>query len=291
MQIFTSIPMKFARPLNGEDEGPRYLARCIESWRRNGFNVRSVCRPHELAAATALAPGIEIIVSDVDDALYPARLGPSFGALLTAAPKNEPFGIINADIYTVHSPSIVDRLRRATATGLAFAGRTEFGTRMGRYSFRKIDFIALDPRLLAEVLDNPQLRQLQLGIPWWSWAFPIAASFVGPLYYFSRPFLLHMEHANRWAGDAMEASSAVALSGLRQIGERTDTKEARRFIARIDAVSTAAAKHAVCKQWLFGDDGADRKLVRVRPTRDPLFRRLASPRYHASLFLDHWRAF
>jgi hypothetical protein len=288
MKLFTTIPMKFARPLNGKDEGPSYLTRCIKSWQQNGFEVRSICRPHEVEAAATLAPSITISISDIDDALYPGRFGASLGALFAAAPKNEPFGIINADIYTVHSPSISERIQDAAASGLVLAGRTEFNSCLGNYSFRKVDFIAFDPKLLAKTFNHPLLHRLQLGIPWWSWALSIAASYVGPIHYVSRPFLLHMEHSNRWGSDAMERSRACAMDALEQIAGRTNALCARRFLDQYHAASGPVEKHEACKKWLFAEDGADRRPLLFRPKRDPLFQSLATFSYRARLFLDRW---
>ena len=106
-------------------------------------------------------------------------------------------------------------------SGLVFAGRTEFTSCLGKYSFRKVDFIAFDPRLLAKTFEHPLLGRLQLGIPWWSWVLPIAASFVAPIHCVSRPFLLHMEHSHRWGSDAMERSRACC-NGRARANRRQD---------------------------------------------------------------------
>lgn len=202
MLLFTSVPPHFSRksPKSGKEIGKDYLARCIQSWRRNGFEPVSLNRPDEVDAVRALGL-IDCKAVDNHEARLPTKFGPSLGAIFDNSPFRQSVAIVNADVYMLYGLDIAHRV--STLCDSAFvAGRRvdvkNLGARKGRVFELGYDLVAFRTDRIPKTVSNAIIRKFQLGSPWWDYAFPYSCSLEIKALRIKEPLLAHQLHPDRW---------------------------------------------------------------------------------------------
>ncbi len=185
---------------NGVDVGPDLVRRCVESWQANGFDVLSVHNEAERDLIGAGLPGVTYRF--VEEDLPPgARKMPSFAAFLSVLPPDEPIGIINADLFMPPCLDLAARMDRLARQSTLILHRWEvpsLARREGKRFDLGVDLFAFTPALIAPALSGLVEHPYQLGVPWWDYALPLAASLYSPLSLVSDPILLHQTHEQAW---------------------------------------------------------------------------------------------
>jgi hypothetical protein len=185
---------------HGTDVGKELVGRCLRSWQDNGFRILSVHNKAEEKLLGDRFPGVEYRF--VEENLGPgARKTPSFAAVLADLPAHEPVGIINADVFMAESPDFAERLSAAAADATVVMHRWEvpsLARRQGRRFDLGVDLLAFTPQKIAPALEAFTSFPYQLGVPWWDYAFPVAASLYAPLVLVDDPVLLHHTHDQAW---------------------------------------------------------------------------------------------
>lgn len=194
--LFTSIPPRMTRlSASGFDIGETYQRRCVESWRRSGFDIYSIHFQDDLAAQPRLE-GVNYIgvTRDADDPPYEPK--PSMRAIIGAIRKLDAdiSGIINADILLMDAPGWLDVVdREIGGSVIAFT----------RYESQDIDractgtppwgldLFLFDTKVVGNLLDCG----MRIGETWWDYWFPLACYFAGArLKHVGDCFALHLDH-------------------------------------------------------------------------------------------------
>jgi len=186
---------------NDVDVGPDLVARCIRSWQDNGFDIVSI---HNRAEEEAIGDGLPgVLYRFVDEALPEGtRTTPTLAAVLADLPPDAPVGIINADVFMVPFPGLAARMSAAAREATLLMHRWDVPSlrrREGRRFDVGVDLIAFTPRRIAPALSALASRPYQLGVPWWDYALPLAASLHAPLTLVADTLLLHHWHKLTWS--------------------------------------------------------------------------------------------
>lgn len=226
MLLATSVPPRFSRtcPRTGRDVGLQYLEYCINSWRKNGFKPVSFNRPDEVAAVEAFGV-IDCKSVPNDEAREPTKYGPCLGALFNNVPHDEPLAIVNADVYMLIGIDLANRLSDLCQGAVVAARRLDvpyYGAKKGKVFELGYDLFALRPDRVPKSLANAHLRRLQLGMPWWDYAFPYSCSEELPSYRISEPLLLHQLHQDRWDPSTWGQIGIEALRACPSLGNKID---------------------------------------------------------------------
>jgi len=271
MLLLTSIPPRFSRksPETGAEIGKDYLARCIQSWRRNGFVPISLNRPDEVDAVSALGI-IDCMAVSNREAREPSKFGPCLGAIFDNVPHDQPIAIVNADVYMLYGIGTADRLSRLCEEAVV-AGRrldvTHLGAKQGQVFALGYDLFAFEPRKVPRTVANPIIRHFQLGSPWWDYAFPYACSREIRGLRLKEPFLVHQLHPDRWDPSTWAEIGMAALKACPSI-ENERIRQARNTPAIGPAIGQAFI------DALFENDFEEVALPLRRI--DPVFWRLPS---------------
>lgn len=226
---------------NGMDVGEALVGRCLRSWQANGFRIVSVHNKAEEKLLGDGFPGVEYRF--VEEDLGPeARKTPSFASVLAAAPQDEPVGIVNADVFMAPSPDFAERLAAAAADSTVVMHRWEVPSLTRRQGHRfdlGVDLLAFTPRKVAPALASFVSYPYQLGVPWWDYAFPVAASLYSPLMLVADPILLHHTHDQAWNDSEWHRFAGLSAGFLKAQAEEPSAnprlaRELQRRIARIE---------------------------------------------------------
>lgn len=226
---------------DGQDVGSALVGECIRSWQANGFRVLSVHNAVERDRIGEGFPGVEYRF--VDEELGPgARKTPSFAALFADLPQSEPVGLINADIFMVPVPGLAERLAAVAADSTVVMHRWDVPSlkkRRGNRFDLGVDLLAFTPARIAPALERFTQLPYQLGVPWWDYALPVAASLYAPLALADDPVLLHHIHDIAWNEDEWHRFAKVSAGYLAEMamGAEGDPKllaELRRRLRRIE---------------------------------------------------------
>lgn len=251
MRLITSIPPRFSRkdPRTGEEVGLAYLARCVESWRRNGFEPVSVNRPDEAETVSTMGL-IEVWSADQSEAKLPDKYGPCLGSIFDLLASDEPVAIINADIFMPLHKEISRALAAVLENRIVAARRTDVksiddGAEAGSIYPYGYDFFAFKPGNVPRAIKNPAVRSFQLGAPWWDYVFPIYCAAEIPACRLTEPFILHQLHDERWDIPLHQRLAVDACATLADLHECFEPLRSRRDERLADDVS------ALCHEVLF----------------------------------------
>ena len=201
MRLITSAFPHLHRPdENGVDVGEDLVGRCIRSWQGNGFDIVSVHNRAEEETIGAGLPGVAYHFVD-EDVPEGTRALPTLAAVLADLPPDEPVGIINADVFMVPLAGFAAKLAAAAREATVLAHRWDvpsLSRREGRRFDVGVDLIAFTPRRIAPAIAAMVRRPYRLGIPWWDYALPLAASLYAPLRLIDDTLLLHHWHELAW---------------------------------------------------------------------------------------------
>ncbi len=216
MRLITSAFPHLHRPDEaGIDVGRDLVARCVRSWQDNGFDVVSIHNRAEQGSIDSL-PGVEFRFID-EDLPAGARTMPTLAAVLADLPPDEPIGIINADIFMVPFPGLAGRMADAARDATLVAHRWDvpsLARREGRRFDIGVDLIAFTPRRIAPAIEGLRRRPYQLGVPWWDYALPLAASLYAPLRLIDDTLLLHHWHRLAWNEPQWHVFAAITEAFL-----------------------------------------------------------------------------
>ncbi|WP_414464233.1 hypothetical protein [Hyphomicrobium sp. DY-1] len=241
MLLITSVPPVFSRKdrKTGEELGTRYLASCIDSWRKNGFQPLSINRFDEVDAINRLAL-IDCLGVSNDEAYFPNRFGPSLGAILDTVSSAEAVGIVNADIYMLSAEGCAEILAQQSQKSIVAARRMDVmdhGASRGNVFELGYDLVAFTPAKVPKTISNDRIRRFQLGVPWWDYVFPYSCSEEVPAFRIKEPFLTHLLHSDRWNEDvwnecalyardacpSVENEAMKAMAGSDNFGQTTSS--------------------------------------------------------------------
>jgi len=284
VDLISSIPSRLVRfGTHGANVGPAYQEACVASWVRNGFRPRSLNATRELDQIPTLAGvSIEPFVQE-NSAVAPDHPGPSLGNIFDVVGPDEPCAITNADVYLLKVPGLPSLIRTLTWDALLVARRMDvtglLESAQGIFA-TGIDFVAFRPDTVMPVLQDPGIRQFQLGVTWWDYVFPIAASFLVPVRRLREPFLIHHAHEAYWNNEQYETIRKQARAVLASFAQRQSAKSevAREFLRRLTLTETAGSEHEaevgfsiLCIEWLFGSPGPVREIELPLDRHDPVF--------------------
>lgn len=158
MLLITSVPPVFSRKdrKTGEELGTRYLASCIDSWRKNGFQPLSINRFDEVDAINRLGL-IDCLGVSNDEAYFPNRFGPSLGAILDTVSSAEAVGIVNADIYMLSAEGCAEILAQQSQKSIVAARRMDVmdhGASRGNVFELGYDLVAFTPESPQDYLER-----------------------------------------------------------------------------------------------------------------------------------------
>jgi hypothetical protein len=192
VKLYTSLPPEVSRIIAGTEVGAAYLAECVRSWRRAGFDVISLNSAREIEALAGQGYAAEF--------LQVSRDRPAIDDFLTAIRGSQAAvaGIINADVLLVAEPSLL-AAACDSAHGMTLIERVNIDPDSlrptGRSCFGFDAFIfATAPLSRIE-----RGEEFLFGHPWWDYWFPIAyAAAGGSLRTIKAPVLFHLQHEQRW---------------------------------------------------------------------------------------------
>jgi hypothetical protein len=192
VKLFTSLPPEITRIIAGTEVGAAYLAECVRSWRRAGFDVISLNSAQEIEALVGQGYAVEYLKVSRDRPAIDDFLAAIRGSQAAVA------GIINADVLLVAEP---DLLAAAcdSADGMTLIERINIDPDSlrptGRSCFGFDAFIfATAPLSRIE-----RGEEFLFGHPWWDYWFPIAyVAAGGSLRTIKAPVLFHLQHQQKW---------------------------------------------------------------------------------------------
>ena len=289
VDLITSIPSRLVRfGMHGASVGPAYQEACAASWVQNGLRPRSLNAPQELDQIPTLAGVSSEPFVQENPVVAPDHPGPSLGNIFDVVAPDEPCAITNADVYLLKVSGLPSLIRDLTRDALLVARRTDvtglLGSAQGIFT-TGIDFVAFRPDTVMPVMEDPGIRQFQLGVTWWDYVFPIAASFLVPVRRLREPFLIHHAHEAYWNNQQYETIRKQAKAVLASFAQRQSAKSevAREFLRRLALTETAGSEHEVdvgfsmlCIEWLFGSLGPVQEIELPLDRDDAVFSALVS---------------
>jgi hypothetical protein len=192
--LFTSVPPRTTRIVNGHDFGPSYQRACIDSWVAAGFDVISINPENEIAELQKYDYPINYLISPnprpkIFEFLKEASRSPS-----------DLTGIINADCLLLNYPAFVQGILSGARDGLVMLERVNIDpssllptgqTCLGfdAFFFNKLHAsrLTIDP-------------DLAVGQPWWDYWFPMEFVISGiKLLRPQSPLVFHLDHEQGWS--------------------------------------------------------------------------------------------
>jgi hypothetical protein len=269
VELITSIPRNLQRwDLNGADVGADYFSRCVQSWKEHGFVIRTLNRRDELEVVRERFRLEPTEFSDDAESIFPGKFGPSFAEITKSLNPRSVVCITNADIYIIDTQNLTGRLEALSDKTFLFAHRTDVmslswpGPLYANYS-RGADFVAFRPQHIMDVLQDPTFAKFKLGLYWWDYLLPIAASFFLPVTKIASPFVLHHVHGDKFDKDLYDAMLVRSFDVLARLSrkQRLLNPAAAIFATKIEGLDIAiqadrSAFAALCIDWMNGKMGA-----------------------------------
>ena len=202
----------------------------LRSFAANGYSVRSVNWPAEMARVRELFPDASVVPASRDNSLFPGRYGPTLGSVFDATADSRALAICNADVLML--PSNIHAMMEAHPGTFFAAHRLDVdrigGDIVGLYR-RGVDAVFFDRAAFAPLIEDAGLARFQLGAPFWDILLPVLASFHGPVRFIAPPFILHAVHPARWSnrdyGALRRLAARVAVDhAARHAGERPNAR-------------------------------------------------------------------
>jgi hypothetical protein len=196
--LFTSIPPRVKRPVQGQDFGPAWQAACLDSWIKADFRIVSLNTPNEIDAIRPIAPTVEF------REIPASRQRPLITDFFSAASnfKNSVVGIINADCMLIAQTQLKKRLSGHT-DGLVIVERlniSELTLRPTGLSCSGFDAFFFDPASLADIERDDYWHIGGVWVDYWlPFAFHAAGLEIKTL---PGPMLLHLNHDLAWGWEA-----------------------------------------------------------------------------------------
>ena len=204
---FTSLPPELTRIVAGAEVGTSYLAECVRSWRRAGFDVVSLnAQEIEAVARQGYEAECRPISGDrptIDDFLAAIR-----------ASRASVAGIINADVLLVADPALL-RIDGGGEDGMTLIERINIdpdSLRPNGQSCSGFDALVFATAPLSRI---DQGEGFLFGHPWWDYWFPLAYAMAGGrLRTANTPVLFHLQHKQKWSREHFIANGRRTVSWL-----------------------------------------------------------------------------
>jgi hypothetical protein len=245
VKLYTSLPPEVSRIIAGKEVGAAYLAECVRSWGRAGFDVISLNSAQEIEALVGQGYAVEY--------LQVSRDRPAIDDFLTAIRGSQAAvaGIINADVLLIAEPALLAAARDG-ADSLTLIERINIDPDTlrptGRSCFGFDAFIFATAPLSR--IDRGE--EFLFGHPWWDYWFPIAyAAAGGNLRNIKAPVLFHLQHQQKWNSEQFVANARKTVRCLlRSKGSLPDDvlAEIRKFSNPDDMWETGLGRFA---PWCF----------------------------------------
>jgi hypothetical protein len=202
MNLYTSIPPKVIRFVDGEDVGQAWTQMCVNSWREAGYNIYSVNSAKESTSVAALYPSVNIIETDRDGTEKVGRPLVYVSDIFAAAKQaNEPtFALVNADIMILKDAAAILK-NWEPEKGFAYSTRLDIDDTKGKNPrlHGGVDFLILRTTDVLEL----KLPDILFGTPWWDYWLPCSLNCRGVkgrrLSVNNQPVIAHLFHDERWS--------------------------------------------------------------------------------------------
>jgi hypothetical protein len=202
MNLYTSIPPKVSRLVNGQDVGQAWTQMCLDSWLQAGYKIYSVNSDKESSAVAALYPDINIIETSRDGSVKVGRplvyVSDIISAAINASHKN--FALINADIMFLKDAASILK-DWVPENGFAYSTRLDIDDLIGSNPrlHGGVDFLILKTADVASL----NLPNILFGTPWWDYWLPFSLNLRGikgrRLSFNNQPVIAHLSHDERWS--------------------------------------------------------------------------------------------
>lgn len=223
--LITSLPPKLSRQdERGEEIGAAYQERCIESWRRAGFEPISVN-----SASEPYRHSVRMLPVGRDASAVTGRPNVFLADLIAVAAqeaKGGPVVLMNADLVVRPGTALAPNVRELRPGEFLFSRRIDIDRleQTDGMPFRLgYDFFAGHADDISRLPDGDMV----FGAPWWDYFLPLMMFELGCRIYQTEPAVLHFTHGVRWMGAWEEL-------GYRFIAEARARVADRRFRSRLD---------------------------------------------------------
>jgi hypothetical protein len=261
--LFTSLPPRLARQIAGAEVGPAYLAECVKSWRRAGFDVVSLNCAQEI---DELAPCRYDVYYREVTADRPT-LGDFLHAVLASA--RPVAGIINADIFLANQPILLDAVIDRAAGGMVVAERMNIDPVSQRLTWQTchgFDAFIFATEPLSRI---GQACELSFGEPWWDYWFPLAYLSTGArLMTTSAPLIFHLDHAQKWRRPQWIASGNKVVRYFLKCARHLPGDVVAQFRRYADSTAVSESELRALSYWCFDWLRNMAEVTRISPPSD-----------------------
>jgi len=192
--LFTSIPPRMSRIVQGRDFGRSWQTACVKSWNDAGFRVVSLNPPEEIDGLRKSASSVKFL--PIPEGIQRPRTWDFFEA--AKASRSKVAGIINADCMILPQAGIIEHLR-TDIDGVVIAERLNLSNKnfvpTGSSCFG-FDAFFFDVAAL-EFLEKDE--HWRIGEVWVDYWIPLAFHLAGfSIKTMPAPVLLHLDHDIAW---------------------------------------------------------------------------------------------
>jgi hypothetical protein len=185
------LPPRVSRTIAGAEVGMAYLAECVGSWRRAGFEVVSLNGASEI---DAVRQGHQI------ECLRVAGERPSIQDFISVVRASQAriAGIINADVLLFADPGLL-KVVVAKEDGMTLIERINVDAASLRPTGQSCSGFDVFIFATAPLSRMDPSEEFLFGHPWWDYWFPLAyVAAGGALRKIDAPALFHLQHEQKW---------------------------------------------------------------------------------------------
>jgi hypothetical protein len=207
VKLYTSLPPEASRTIAGAEVGAAYLAECVRSWRRAGFDVVSLNGAREIERI--IPRGYEVEYRKI------SRDRPAIDDFLAAIRNSQASvaGIINADVLLIADPELLRIV--LGSDGMTLIERINIDPDSMRPTGRScfgFDAFFFSTAPLSRI---DRGGEFLFGHPWWDYWFPFAyAAAGGRLRKVKAPVLFHLQHQQKWKHEHHIANGRSTIRSL-----------------------------------------------------------------------------
>jgi hypothetical protein len=220
MNLYTSIPPKVGRVVNGQDVGLIWTRMCIDSWMRAGYTVMSVNSRHEAGRVREMYPDVTVLEVERDGQEITGRPQVYLSDMLAYAVKSDQpfFAIANADVLIMTDAS--ESLNGwHPEEGFAYSNRLDIADLNGANPqlHGGVDFVIVN----ANDLLGLEFPDFLFGTPWWDYWLPLALNCKGVkghrLTQNSLPVIAHLFHQDQWSHEQFLSNYTLFTNAIAQV--------------------------------------------------------------------------
>jgi hypothetical protein len=196
--LITSLPPNLSRQdERGAEIGTDYQERCIESWRREGFEPISVNSRDE-----PFRHSVRMVPVGRDASAVTGRPNVFLADLIAVAAeeaKGGPVALMNGDLVVRPGTALAPNVLQLRPGEFIFSRRIDVKRldQTDGMPFRfGYDFFAGHAHDISRLPDGGMV----FGAPWWDYFLPLMMFALGCRVYQTEPAVLHLAHGVRWMG-------------------------------------------------------------------------------------------